>query len=99
MPQTLNSECANSKLSQQRGSPHWHVPKVCFCEIARKNRSPVIQYGRGGSPTTMVFGLFQFDPVHVQPLARLLPPLTLVKADHEQSLTLHTSQGLLASEM
>jgi AraC-like DNA-binding protein len=38
-------------------------------------------------------------PVHVQPLARLLPPLVLVKANHAQTLTLHTSLGLLASEM
>ena len=70
-----------------------------FCEIAPKNRSHAIQYGGGGSPTTIVFGLFQFDPVHVKPLARLLPPLILVKADHEQNRTLHTSLSLLASEM
>ncbi len=25
-PQTLNGKCANSKLSQQRGSPHGNVP-------------------------------------------------------------------------
>ena len=70
-----------------------------FCEIAPKNRSHAIQYGGGGSPTTIVFGLFQFDPVHVKPLARLLPPLILVKADHEQNRTFHTSLSLLASEM
>jgi hypothetical protein len=70
-----------------------------FCEIAPKNRTHVIHYGGGGSPTTIVFGFFQFDPVHVKPLARLLPPLILVKAGHEQSLTLHTSLSLLASEM
>jgi hypothetical protein len=70
-----------------------------FCEIASKNRNHAIQYGGGGSPTTIVFGWFQFEPVHAKPLARLLPPLILVKADHEQSRTLHTSLSLLASEM
>jgi AraC-like DNA-binding protein len=36
--------------------------------------------------------------VHIQPLARLLPPLVLVKANHAQRLTLHTSLGLLATK-
>jgi hypothetical protein len=51
------------------------------------------------APTTIIFGWFRFDPVHVQPLTRLLPSLVLVKANHAQSLTPHTSLGLLASEM
>jgi hypothetical protein len=45
------------------------------------------------------FGWFRFDPVHVHPLACLLPPPVSVKANHAQCLTLHTSLGLLASEM
>jgi hypothetical protein len=36
--------------------------------------------------------------VRIQPLARLLPPLVLVKANHAQRLTLHTSLGLLATK-
>jgi hypothetical protein len=42
------------------------------------------------------FGWFRLDPVHVHPLACLLPPLVSVKANHAQCLT---SLGLLASEM
>src|SRR5271168_4202945 len=31
----LNCRCANSKLSQQKGSPHSSVPIVCLIDVAR----------------------------------------------------------------
>jgi AraC-like DNA-binding protein len=69
-----------------------------FCEVAPKNGSQVIEYGGGGAPTTIVSGWFRFCAISVKPLTRLLPPLILVKADQAQSLALHTTLSMLASE-
>src|ERR1700730_18684545 len=70
-----------------------------FCEVAPRNGSQVISYGGGGAPTTIISGWFRFCAPSVKPLARLLPPLILVKADQAQSLALHTTLNMLASEM
>jgi AraC-like DNA-binding protein len=70
-----------------------------FCEVAPKDRSQVIQYGGGGEPTTIVSGWFQFDQTSVKILKSLLPLLILVRGDQVQSLTLHTTLNMLASEM
>jgi transcriptional regulator GlxA family with amidase domain len=59
----------------------------------------VISYGGGGTPTTIISGWFRFSATSVKPLARLLPLLILVKADQAQSLALHTTLRMLASEM
>jgi len=70
-----------------------------FCEVAPKNGSQVIEYGGGGAPTTIISGWFRFCATCVKPLTRLLPPLILVRADQAQSLALHTTLSMLASEM
>jgi AraC-like DNA-binding protein len=70
-----------------------------FCEVAPKNSSQVIEYGGGGAPTTIISGWFRFCTTCMKPLTRLLPPLILVKADQAQSLALHTTLNMLASEM
>jgi AraC-like DNA-binding protein len=70
-----------------------------FCEVAPKNGSQVIEYGGGGAPTTIISGWFRFCTMCVKPLTSLLPPLILVKADQAQSLALHTTLSMLASEM
>jgi len=70
-----------------------------FCEVAPKNDSNVIHYGGGGVPTTIVSGWFRFGQTSVKPLKRLLPPLILVRADQAQTLALHATLQLLASEM
>jgi AraC-like DNA-binding protein len=70
-----------------------------FCEVAPRDRSQVIQYGGGGAPTTIVSGWFQFDPTSVKILQRLLPQVILVPGDQAQSVTLHTTLKMLASEM
>src|ERR1700681_1390586 len=70
-----------------------------FCEAAPKNRSNVIHYGGGGVPTTLISGWFSFGQMSVKPLKRLLPELILVKADQAQTLALHATLQLLASEM
>jgi len=70
-----------------------------FCEVAPKNGGQVISYGGGGAPTTIISGWFRFCAPMVNPLARLLPPLILVRADQAQSLALHTTLNMLASEM
>jgi AraC-like DNA-binding protein len=70
-----------------------------FCEVAPRNGGQVISYGGGGVPTTIISGWFRFSAPSVNPLARLLPPLILVRADQAQSLALHTTLNMLASEM
>jgi Cupin len=70
-----------------------------FCEAAPKNGSHVIHYGGGGVPTTIISGWFSFSQMSVKPLKRLLPDLILVKADQAQTLALHATLQLLASEM
>jgi AraC-like DNA-binding protein len=80
-----------------RDNPRTH-PRS-FCEVAPRNRSQVIEYGGGGAPTTVVSGWFQFEQTSVKILKRLLPLLILVRADQAQSLALHTTLNLLASEM
>jgi AraC-like DNA-binding protein len=70
-----------------------------FCEAAPKNNSNVIHYGGGGAPTTIVSGWFRFSQVSAKPLKRLLPDLILIKADQAQTLALHSTLQLLASEM
>jgi AraC-like DNA-binding protein len=80
-----------------RDSPR--TPARSFCEVAPKSRSNLIHYGGGGVPTTIISGWFRFDQMSVKPLKRLLPELILVKADQAQTLALHATLGLLASEM
>ena len=69
-----------------------------FCEVAPRERSQLIQYGGGGAPTTIVSGWFQFEQTSVRILKRLLPLLILVRVDEAQSLALHTTLNMLASE-
>ena len=59
----------------------------------------MIHYGGGGVPTTLISGWFGFSPVSIRPLKRLLPELILIRADQAQSLALHATLQLLASEM
>src|SRR6202163_3488408 len=76
-----------------------HTSARSFCEAAPKNGSNVITYGGGGGPSTIISGWFSFSQISVQPLKRLLPELILVKADQAQTLALHATLQLLASEM
>ena len=75
------------------------TPARSFCEAAPKKDSSVIHYGGGGAPTTIVSGWFRFGEMSVKPLRRLLPELILIKADQAQTLALHATLQLLASEM
>jgi AraC-like DNA-binding protein len=70
-----------------------------FCEVAPRSGSQVISYGGGGAPTTIISGWFRFRATSLKSLTRLLPPLILVKADQAQSLALHTTLNMLATEM
>jgi AraC-like DNA-binding protein len=70
-----------------------------FCEAGPKNNTNVIHYGGGGIPTTIVSGWFRFGQMSVKPVRRLLPELILIKADQAQTLALHATLQLLASEM
>jgi AraC-like DNA-binding protein len=80
-----------------RDNPRTHARS--FCEVAPKIDSNVIHYGGGGAPTTIVSGWFRFGQTSVKPLRRLLPELILIKADQAQTLALHSTLQLLASEM
>lgn len=79
-----------------RDNPRTRVRSLC--EVAPKNGSQIIEYGGGGAPTTIISGWFRFGATSVKPLTRLLPPLILIKADQAQSLALHTTLNMLASE-
>jgi AraC-like DNA-binding protein len=70
-----------------------------FCEAAPKKGSNVIHYGGGGVPTTIISGWFRFDQTSVKTIKRLIPELILIKADQAQTLALHATLQLLASEM
>jgi Cupin len=70
-----------------------------FCSVTTENASQLIRYGGGGAPTTIIYGWFSFCANRLKPLARLLPPLILVKADEPQTLALRTTMTMLASEM
>jgi AraC-like DNA-binding protein len=70
-----------------------------FCEVRAKHGSQMIEYGGGGAPTTIISGWFRFSASSLKPLTRLLPSLILIKADEAQSLALHTTLKMLASEM
>jgi hypothetical protein len=42
----LNGKCANSKLSQQKGSPQFSVSKVCSIEPREPSRNCTIMYSK-----------------------------------------------------
>jgi hypothetical protein len=69
-----------------------------FCSVATENGSQVIKYGGGGAPTTIIYGWFRFSATTMKPLARLLPPLILVRADQPQAFVLRTTMAMFASE-
>ena len=70
-----------------------------FCEVAPKHNTNVAHYGGGGAPTTIISGFLSFDSASLKPITQLLPSLILVKADQAQTLALHNTLRLLASEM
>src|SRR5262245_60408233 len=70
-----------------------------FCEVAPRDGSNVIHYGGGGAPTTIISGWLSFEKASLKPVTQLLPRLILIKADQAQTLALHSTLQLLASEM
>jgi AraC-like DNA-binding protein len=70
-----------------------------FCDAAPTDKSNVIHYGGGGTPTTIVSGLLSFEKPALKPITQLLPPLILIKSEQARSLALHTTLQLLAAEM
>jgi hypothetical protein len=62
-------------------------------------RKSVKESGGQCAPAELLSGWFSFAPTSIKPLKRLLPELILVKADQAQSLALHSTLQLLASEM
>lgn len=70
-----------------------------FCEVAPRENTNVAHYGGGGAPTTIVSGFLSFDSASLKPITQLLPSLILIKADQAQTLALHSTVRLLASEM
>jgi AraC-like DNA-binding protein len=70
-----------------------------FCEVAPKGKSNVVHFGGGGASTTIVSGFLSFDSASLKPITQLLPNLILIRADQEQTLALHSTLRLLASEM
>jgi AraC-like DNA-binding protein len=85
------------------GSPyalrdHPKTGTLSFCSVASEKRSQIIEYGGGGARSTILYGWFRFCASSQKPLARLLPPLILVRADQPQSLALRTTIDMLTAE-
>ncbi|MGH9486690.1 MAG: AraC family transcriptional regulator [Terriglobales bacterium] len=72
---------------------------VSFCSVLPQDGTQTVRYGGGGAPTTIISGWFRFGAASLQSLARLLPPLILIKAEHPQTIALRTTMSMLASEM
>ena len=70
-----------------------------FCEVAPKERTNVIRYGGGGTPTTIISGFLSFEALSLKPITQLLPSLILIKADQARTFAVHTTLQLLAGEM
>jgi len=70
-----------------------------FCSVSSEDGSQVIKYGRGGAPTTILFGWFKFCATSLKPLGRVLPPLIVARSDEPQTLALRLTMTMLASEM
>jgi AraC-like DNA-binding protein len=70
-----------------------------FCELGPSKDKKVIQYGGGGTPSSIISGWLYFEKPTLKPIAQLLPKLILVKSEQARSLALHTTMQLLASEM
>jgi len=80
-----------------RDTPNSHT--ASFCKVAPKDSSNVVHYGGGGPPTTIISGWLSFEKASLKPVTQLLPKLILIKADQAQTLALHSTLQLLASEM
>jgi AraC-like DNA-binding protein len=78
---------------------HPRTKAKSFCEARPTDNSNVIQYGGGGTPTTIISGWLSFEKPALKPIAQFLPKLILIKAEQAHSLALHTTLQLLASEM
>lgn len=70
-----------------------------FCSVSSENGSQVIEYGGGGAPTTIIYGWFRFCATSLKPLARLLPPVIVLRIDQPETPTLSATMDMLASEM
>lgn len=72
---------------------------ISFCELRPSKDKKVIQYGGGGTSTSIISGWLYFEKPTLKPIAQLLPKLILIKAEQARSLALHTTLQMLASEM
>jgi AraC-like DNA-binding protein len=74
------------------------TPAKDFCAATQAESGGVLHYGGGGALTTIIWGLLCFEKPSLKPVTQLLPNLILIKADHPQTLALHTAFQLLAAE-
>jgi AraC-like DNA-binding protein len=70
-----------------------------FCQLGQSKENKVIQYGGGGTPTSIISGWLYFEKPTLKLIAQLLPKLILIKAEQARSLALHATLQLLASEI
>jgi AraC-like DNA-binding protein len=76
-----------------------HAVPVNFCDLRAKAIQNVVHHGGGGVPTTLIWGLLQFNQGSVRPITALLPRLILIRAEQAQTTGLQATLQLLASEM
>ena len=80
-----------------RDQPHTALRH--FSEVLAQKRGDVLQYGGGGSPTTILAGRFTFDGPSAKPLTEILPPVILIRATQTRNSALQTTLRLLTSEL
>lgn len=81
-----------------RDSPRTR-PKSTFAEVSTTAINHVVQYGGGGTPTTIVCGSLSFERAALKPITQLLPRFVLIKADQAHSFALHNTMQALSAEM
>jgi AraC-like DNA-binding protein len=74
------------------------TPAKNMCAAVQVDTGNILDYGGGGAPTTIIWGLLRFEKPSLKPVTQLLPNLILIKADHPQTLALHNTFQSLASE-
>lgn len=68
-----------------------HRAPVSFCDLRAKAVQNVVHHGGGGAPTTLIWGLLQFNQGSVRPLTALLPRLILIRAEQTQATGLQAT--------
>lgn len=80
-------------------SDDFRATPVSFCSLRTKVTENVVHHGGGGRPTSIIWGLLQFNQASVRPITALLPRWIVICGDQGKKSGLHATLEMLASEM